>query len=66
VRVAIREGAGPLEPGAMRELRATLRVSDHLKPGRTYWGTWPLLNLKYYVRVFVLSPETAAGVSAQA
>jgi hypothetical protein len=65
VRVAVREGAGPIEPGALRSVRATLRFSDHLKPGRTYWGTWPILNLKYYVRVFVSSPSRADGESAK-
>jgi hypothetical protein len=65
VRVAVREGAGPIEPGALRNLRATLRFSDHLKPGRTYWGTWPLLNLKYYVRVSVASPLRAGGENSK-
>ena len=57
VRVSVKAGAGSLEPGELRNVRATLRFSEHLKPDRTYWGTWPLLNLKYYVRVTVTSSK---------
>jgi hypothetical protein len=57
VRVSVKAGAGSLEPDELRTVRATLRFSDYLKPDRTYWGTWPLLNLKYYVRVTVTSPK---------
>ena len=57
VRVAVKEGAGDLEPGELRNVHATLRFSDHLKSDHTYWGTWPLLNLKYYVRVYVISSK---------
>ena len=54
VRVAVREGAGSIEPGEVRDIQVTLRFSDRLKAGHTYWGTWPMVNLKYYVRVHVL------------
>lgn len=57
VRVTVKDGAGSLEPGELRNVHATLRFSDHLKSDHTYWGTWPLLNLKYYVRVYVISPK---------
>ena len=60
VRVNIREGAGIIDPGAQRELRAALRFSDRLKPGHTYSGTWPLFNLKYYVRISVPGSKPAA------
>lgn len=58
VRVTINEGVGVIKPGEFRNLRATLRLSDRLKPGYTYWGTWPLFNLKYYVRVYVENQES--------
>ena len=60
VRVNMREGAGIIEPGEMRNLQAMLRFSDRLKPGRTYCGTWPLFNLEYYVQVNVARPKPAA------
>jgi hypothetical protein len=60
VRVIIKEGAGSLGPSELRNVRAALRFSERLKPDQTYWGTWPLLNLKYYVRVSVISPDPAA------
>lgn len=53
VRVAIRDGADVIEPGEVRTLRVALRFSEHLKPGQSYWGTWPLYNLQYYVKVDV-------------
>ncbi len=53
VRVNVQEGAGVLEPGDLRDLTVTLRFTDRLKPEHTYWGTWPLYNLRYYVKVFV-------------
>lgn len=53
VRVAVREGSGTLPPGELRELKLTLRLPDGLEPGRTYSGTWPLHNLRYYVRIEV-------------
>ena len=59
VRVNVREGTGIIEPGELRNLHVTLRFSDRLRPGNTYWGTWPLYNLEYYVKVHVSSPSPA-------
>ena len=57
VRVSMKAGAGSLEPGELRNVRATLHFSNHLKPDHTYWGAWPLVNLSYYVRVTVTSSK---------
>jgi hypothetical protein len=54
VLVSLEAGDGRLEPGELRDIKATLRFSNLLKPGRNYWGTWPMINLRYYVRVNVL------------
>jgi len=59
VQVNVREGHGMLESGELRNLRVILHFSDLLKPGHTYWGTWPLLNLTYFVRVYATSPYPA-------
>jgi hypothetical protein len=51
VRVNIRDGAGTINPGERREIALELKFSDRLKDGRTYFGTWSLYNLNYYIRV---------------
>jgi hypothetical protein len=51
VRVKVEAGEGTIEPGAATELTIAIHVPDRLRPGHTYWGTWPLHNLKYYVRI---------------
>ena len=51
VRVRIGAGSGDLAPGEVRELGVQLAIPDRLEPGRTYWGTWALHNLRYYVRI---------------
>jgi hypothetical protein len=51
VRVKVDTGQGTIEPGAAVELAITIQVPDRLRPGHTYWETWPLHNLKYYVRI---------------
>ncbi len=51
VRVLIQEGAGPVAPGELRNLRLKLRFPDRLKPGHNYFGTWSLYNLVYSVEV---------------
>jgi hypothetical protein len=58
VRVNVREGVGSIAPGELRNLRATLRFSDRLKAGHTYWGTWPLLNLRYYVQIYITNSKS--------
>jgi hypothetical protein len=60
VRLKVDHGTGSLEPGASRELRATLHLPDHLLSGRTYEGTWRIANLGYNVEV-----ETADGNPSQ-
>jgi hypothetical protein len=51
VRVKVDAGEGVLQPGVATELKITVHVPDRLRGGHTYWGTWPLHNLKYYVRI---------------
>jgi len=51
IRVKVDAGEGTIEPGAATELKITIHVPDRVRPGHTYWGTWPLHNLKYYVRI---------------
>jgi hypothetical protein len=53
VRVGVEEGAGDLAPGETRELKVSFHLPSDLKPGRTYSGTWPLHDLRYYVRLHV-------------
>lgn len=52
-RLQVSEGAGPLEPGEVRNLALGIRLPDRLERGRTYQGTWSLHNLGYTVRVTV-------------
>lgn len=51
VRVQIEEGDGPIRAGEVCELTVRLRFPDHMKPGRSYTGTWVLFNLAYQIRV---------------
>jgi hypothetical protein len=51
VRVKVESGEGDLAPGEQRELRVLLYVPDHIREGHTYWGTWPIYYLRYYVRI---------------
>jgi hypothetical protein len=44
VRLEIESGSGTIVPGEVRELRIALRLSDRLRPGQTYSGTWKLEN----------------------
>ncbi|MGH7504392.1 MAG: hypothetical protein ACRELX_02020 [Longimicrobiales bacterium] len=53
VRIAIEEGSGELKPGDTREVRATFRLPERLARGRTYTGTWPLHDVRYYIRLVV-------------
>ena len=62
VRVNIKEGAGLIAPGKLSNLRVALRLPKQLKSGQTYSGTWPLLNLRYYVRVQVSDQSTNGEV----
>jgi len=51
VRLRVEEGAGNVEPGEARDLTVTFHLPDRLRAGHTYWGTWPIEYLRYYVRV---------------
>jgi hypothetical protein len=51
VRVKVEKGAGEIVPGTSQDLAVTIYVPERLRPGHTYWGTWPIHNLKYYVRI---------------
>jgi hypothetical protein len=42
VRLEIESGAGELAPGETRDLRVALRLSDRLRAGQTYFGTWKI------------------------
>lgn len=53
VRVAVEEGGGELKPGEAREVRANFHVPSDLHRGRTYTGTLPLYDVRYYVRLIV-------------
>ena len=53
VRVAVEQGAGTLEPGELRDVRARLRFGDDLKPGTVYASTWSLANLNISIQVTV-------------
>jgi hypothetical protein len=51
VRVKVESGGGELAPGETRDIRVTLHVPDRIHSGHTYWGTWPIHNMRYYVRI---------------
>jgi hypothetical protein len=53
VRVAIEEGSGELKPGEARAARVRFHVPPDLHRGRTYTGTLPLYDVRYYVRLVV-------------
>jgi hypothetical protein len=53
VRIAIEEGSGDLAPGDAREVSASFRIPERLARGRTYTGTWPLHDVRYYIRLIV-------------
>jgi len=44
VRLEIESGSGDVTPGEARELRIALHLSDRLRPGQTYSGTWKVEN----------------------
>ena len=44
MRLEVESGSGTIVPGEVRELRIALRLSDRLRPGQTYSGTWKLEN----------------------
>jgi hypothetical protein len=51
VRVQVDEGTGSIAPGEVRQLLLHLHMPACLKAGNTYTGTWPLENLRYYVKI---------------
>lgn len=54
VRVAVQKGEGTIEPGDVRNVTFNFHVPPGLQPGRTYTGTMPLHDLRYYVRLNVV------------
>jgi len=52
-RVAVREGAGRLEPGEARELTCLLEVPATVQAGRSYLGAWTLGNASHVIVVEV-------------
>jgi len=42
VRVRVRKGSGKLDPGDVRLLQTTLHLDPEVRPGRTYFGYWPV------------------------
>jgi hypothetical protein len=65
VRVQVTEGAGSLEPGDLRNLKAQVRVPDSVKPGHAYSGTCPIGNVRLYVRVEVPPDVISDAVSKE-
>jgi len=51
VRLKVDRGSGPIAAGASREVAITVHVPDRIRDGHTYWGTWPIHNMRYYVRI---------------
>jgi len=58
-RLQILEGAGPLRPGEMRNIKLLIRMPESIKPGHAYTATWPIDRLRVAVRVVV--PATTNG-----
>jgi hypothetical protein len=61
--VSVREGAGPLEPGASADVRAVLSVDpERLTGGRVYTGVWVLdgHNLPVTARILALRKAAEA------
>lgn len=59
-RVAVRNGAGPLEPGESRELACVLTVPATAQAGRSYVGSWPLGNAAHVIVAEILTGTTGA------
>jgi hypothetical protein len=53
VRVAVEAGAGTLDPGEFREIRAVLRFGKELRQGAIYTTTWAIANLNLWIEVAV-------------
>lgn len=51
VRVRVLKGSGEVPPNTIREVEATFRLPDRLRPGRTYAGTLPMSYARYGVRI---------------
>ncbi len=51
VRVGIEKGAGQVLPNTVRDVEATFRLPDRMRPGRAYAGTLPLDYARYGVRI---------------
>ena len=64
VRVKVESGAGEIAPGETRDLSVRFHVPDHVRPGRTYWGTWPIHNMRYYVRITARAGDSLHGAKS--
>jgi len=53
VRLEIESGEGELAPGEARDLRVALRLSDRLRAGQTYSGTWKIENTGVSIALLV-------------
>jgi len=53
VRLKIESGSGAIAPGEVRELRIAMRLSDRLRPGQTYSGTWKVENTSLAIELRV-------------
>lgn len=60
-RLHVRAGSGSIVPGASLAVGIALTVPDRVQRGHTYWGTWPLLNVRYYVRINVPDQRDSNG-----
>jgi hypothetical protein len=64
VRVRVEEGAGRLEPGHTREVLLRFQVPPRLRPGRTYTGTLPFCDIRYYVRLVLSKGQQPPGLKS--
>jgi len=53
VRLVVKEGAGDIAPGEVRELRVALRFPERLQAGRSYSGAWSVSTGSYSVQIEV-------------
>jgi hypothetical protein len=63
MRVKVESGEGTVQPGETRELNVNLHIPQNVRPGHSYFGTWPLYYVRYYVRVTGAAGEAQGTVS---
>jgi hypothetical protein len=64
-RVRTSDGAGPLEPGDLRQVQASIKLPGTLRPGWTYSGSWRLADSGFSVRVDVAAARPARARTQQ-